>query len=69
MIQIKNKVYKLKKATEVAKNMPLPAGQEIEIVMDVVYINGYMVPPNVQELFYNWVTKNPDLFDNITKNW
>lgn len=69
MIQIKNKVYRLKKATEVAKNMPLPAGQEIEIVMDVVYVNGYMVPPNVQELFYNWVTKNPDLFDNITKNW
>lgn len=69
MIQIKNKVYKLKKATEVAKNMPLPAGQEIEIVMDVVYINGNMVPPNMQEMFYNWVTKNPDLFDNVTKIW
>lgn len=69
MIQIKNKVYKLKKATEVAKNMPLPAGQEIEIVMDVVYINGNMVPPNMQDMFYNWVTKNPDLFDNITKIW
>jgi hypothetical protein len=69
MIQIKNKVYKLKKATEVAKNMPLPAGQEIEIVMDVVYINGNMVPPNMQDMFYNWVTKNPDLFDNVTKLW
>jgi hypothetical protein len=69
MIQIKNKVYKLKKATEVAKNMPLPAGQEIEIVMDVVYINGNMVPPNMQDMFYNWVTKNPDLFDNVTKIW
>ena len=69
MIQIKNKVYKLKKAAEVAKNMPLPAGQEIEIVMDVVYINGNMVPPNMQDMFYNWVTKNPDLFDNITKIW
>jgi hypothetical protein len=69
MIQIKNKVYKLKKATSVAKNMPLPAGQEIEIVMDVVYINGNMVPPNMQDMFYNWVTKNPDLFDNVTKIW
>jgi hypothetical protein len=69
MIQIKNKVYKLKKAAEVAKNMSLPAGQEIEIVMDVVYINGNMVPPNIQDMFYNWVTKNPDLFDNITKIW
>lgn len=69
MIQINNKVYRLKKATEVAKNMPLPAGQEIEIVMDVVYVNGHMVPPNMQDLFYNWVTKNPDLFDNVTKNW
>lgn len=69
MVQIKNKVYKLKKATEVAKNMPLPAGQEIEIVMDVVYINGHMVPPDMQELFYGWLLKNPDLFDNVTKIW
>lgn len=69
MIQITNKVYRLKKATEVAKDMPLPTGQEIEIVMDVVYINGHMVPPAMQNLFYTWVTGNLTLFDDVTKNW
>jgi hypothetical protein len=66
---IKNKVYKLKKATEVGKDMPLQAGQEIEIVMDVVYINGNMVPPTLQPLFYNFITKNENLFDDVTRTW
>lgn len=66
---IKSKVYRLKKTTDVAKNMPLQAGQEIEIVMDVVYVNGNMVPPDMQPLFYEFVTKNPALFDDVTKNW
>jgi len=66
---ITNRVYKLKADAEVGKDMPLPAGQEIEIVTDVLYINGYMVPPNLQPTFYNWIVNNPDLFDDVTKNW
>ena len=66
---IKNKVYKLKKDTEVAKDMPLKGGQEIEIVTDVVYINGNMVPPSMQPLFYNWIQNNPTLFEDVTRNW
>jgi hypothetical protein len=66
---IQNRVYRLKKAVEVAKDMPLPAGQEVEIVMDVVYINGNMVPPNLQPLFYNFIMKNLNLFDDVTKKW
>jgi hypothetical protein len=66
---ITNRVYKLKEAAEVGKDMPLPAGQEIEIVNDVLYINGYMVPPDLQSTFYAWLVNNPDLFDDATKNW
>jgi hypothetical protein len=66
---IKNRVYRLKKTAEVAKDMPLPAGQEIEIVTDVVYINGNMVPPSMQSLFYGWIKNNPILFEDITKQW
>ena len=66
---IKNQVLKLKVATEVAKDMPLPAGQEIEIVLDVVYVNGHMVPPQMQPLFYNWIKSNPTLFDDVTLKW
>lgn len=66
---IVNKVYRLKKSCEVGKDMPLQAGQELEIVQDVVYVNGNMVPPELQKLFYNFLTKNPTFFDDVTKNW
>jgi hypothetical protein len=66
---ITNKVFRLKNATEVAPGMPLQGGQELEIVTDVVYVNGNMVPPDMQSLFYNWIINNQGLFDDVTKNW
>ena len=66
---ITNKVFRLKNAAEVAPGMPLQSGQELEIVTDVVYVNGNMVPPDMQSLFYNWIINNPTLFDDVTKNW
>lgn len=66
---ITNKVFRLKNAAEVAPGMPLQAGQELEIVTDVVYVNGNMVPPDMQPLFYNWIINNQTLFDDVTKNW
>lgn len=66
---IKNRVYKLKQKADVAKDMPLTAGQELEIVLDVVYVNGNMVPPAMQSLFYNWIVNNPTLFDDVTRSW
>lgn len=66
---IQNRVYRLKKIAEVSEGMTLPEGQEIEIVMDVVYVNGNMVPPHMQAMFHGWVVKNPTLFDDVTKNW
>lgn len=66
---IKNRVYRTKQAVEVAKDMPLPQNQEIEIVMDVVYINGNMIPPVYQALFLKWINDNPTLLVDVTKNW
>ena len=66
---ITNRVFRLKHAAEVAKGMPLQSGQELEIVTDVVYVNGNMVPPDMQSLFYNWIINNQGLFDDVTKNW
>ena len=66
---ISNKVYKLKQDVEIGRDMPLKQGQEIEIVQDVVYINGHMVPPNMQQLFYNFIINNPNKFLDVTKNW
>jgi hypothetical protein len=47
--------------------MVIKSGQELEIVMDVVYVNGNMVP-NLQNLFYSYIVNNPT-FDDVTKNW
>lgn len=69
MSQIQNRVYKLKKATLIKKDLPLQEGQELEIVTDVVYMNGYMLPPEMQNLFYSFIKNNPSLFDDVTKKW
>jgi hypothetical protein len=62
-------VYRLKQDVEVGKDMPLKKGQELEVVMDVVYVNGHMVPPNFQKLFLDFIIKNPTLFDDDTREW
>lgn len=69
MASIKNEVYRLKKHAVIAKDVEMPAGQVLEIVMDVVYVNGYMVAPPAQPLFYKWIVDNPTLFDIITKKY
>ena len=66
---ITNIVYRLKADALVATDMPLKKGQELEIVMDVVYVNGFPVPPTIQPIFYNLIKNNENLFDNVTKKW
>lgn len=66
---IKNKVYKLTKDVEVGRDMPLKKNQEIEIVMDVVYINGYPVPPTMQPIFYSFIQNNQDKMIDVTRKW
>jgi len=66
---ITNKVYKLKKAVQVNKEIHLEAGQEIEVVMDVVYMGGYPLPPHFQHFFLNWLKNNPELFYDDTRKW
>jgi hypothetical protein len=66
---LKNGVYKLLKAAEVGKDMPLPAGQEIEILNGVVYVNGFMVDTRLQSIFYSFITNNQNLFQDDTRAW
>ena len=66
---IASRVYKLLKSAEVGKDMPLPAGQEIEILNGVVYVNGFMVDTRLQEVFYNFVLNNQNLFKDDTRAW
>lgn len=42
-------------------------GEEFHIVADVLYMNGYMVPPNMQKILIKWIDDNPNLFVNDTR--
>ena len=66
---IQSRVYRLKKTATLQNGVSFPDNQEIEIVMDVVYIGGYPLPPNMQAMVYNWIVNNPTLFNDTTKNW
>ena len=66
---IVRKVYRLKADAEVGQGMPLKIGQELEIVTDVVYVNGNMVPPDLQLLFYSFIINNPTLVEDVTRQW
>jgi len=57
-VKITQKILILKKDVELIKDLTLSAGTEIEIVSDVVYIKGYPVPPEMQNIFFNWILKN-----------
>jgi hypothetical protein len=37
--------------------------------MNVVYMGGYPLPPNMQPMMLNWINTNPTLFKETTKNW
>ena len=50
------RVLRLLKDTTLQNGVKFPAGQEIEVVMDVVYVGGYPLPPNtIFNLFKKWV--------------
>lgn len=66
---INNKVYRLKKAHTLADGLDFKSGEEFHIVNDVVFMKGAMLPPNMQSMFYNWLTKNPTLFIDDTRRF
>lgn len=66
---IQSKVYKLLKDSKLQTGLELKAGQELEITMDVVYMNGFPLPSEMQATFYKWITGNPTLFKDDTRNW
>jgi hypothetical protein len=66
---IQNGVYKLLKSAEVGKDMSLPAGQEIEVLNGVIYVNGFMVDTRLQSVFYSFIVNNQNLFQDVTRKW
>jgi len=66
---IRNKVFRLLKTVTLKNGVKLLEKQELEVVMDVVYMEGYPIPPNMQPLILNWIKTNPSLFVDVTRKW
>ena len=67
---MKDGVYKLRQDSFVESvGSTLQAGREIEIVNNVVYMEGYPVDRRFQPLMLEWMEKNPNLFLNDTRDW
>lgn len=60
-----NKILVLKKASTLQNGLEFPAGTEFHIVIDVVYMQGFPVPFNLQATMLNWINTNPSLFREI----
>ena len=64
-----NKVFRLLKNVTLDNGIKLSESQEFEVVMNVVYMEGYPVPPNMQQFMLKWILSNPNLFADVTKKW
>lgn len=65
--KINNKVITLKKDSTLKNGITLKAGTELEVVMDVVYMNGFPIQQSAQAAMLNWIIENPTLFKVETK--
>lgn len=64
-----NAVYKLLKDSRLPTGVELKAGQEIEVVQDLVYMGGYPLPSEHQQVFINFIERNPTLVKDVTRKW
>jgi hypothetical protein len=68
---IKNGVYILKQDTSPIKDVNFKANQEIEVVGNVIYVNGFPLPFEMQETLNNWIKEGliQGIFINDTRNY
>ena len=67
---IQNQVYRLKHPQkDLQYGLTFKGGEEFHIVMDVVYMQGNMLPPELQEFMYGWITGNSKLFIDDTRQF
>ena len=66
---IVNKVYRLLKDTTAPFDIQLKDNAELHIVQDVVYMNGFPLPFEMQTILYNWIINNPTLFRDDTRKF
>lgn len=68
-IMITEKVLRLKADIKLNNGLDFKAGQEFVIANDVVIMSGFPLPAQMQDGMYTWLTKNPNLFLDDTRQW
>lgn len=66
---MKNRVLQTTKEYDLGQGMKISKGQEIEIVQNVVYINGFPVMPPLQGVFIDFINKHEKELKDVTRNW
>lgn len=69
MSKISNSVYCLLNDTEGPFKIKFTKNDELHIVEDVVYFNGYPLPFEMQSTIYNWMQNTPSLFKDVTRRF
>jgi hypothetical protein len=67
--KITNKVFRVKKDFKLPNGIEVKRPQEIEVVMDVVYMNGFPIPTELQVTFLKFIIENPGYFVDDTRNF
>ncbi len=62
-------VYRLTKDSTIGKDLNFKAGQEFEVVQNVVYMGGYPLPSYLQKTVMDWMDNNKSILINDTRNF
>lgn len=66
---MRNGVYILREDSNVSPSLNFKKKQEFEVVNEVIYIGGHLLPPIMQGDVYKWMNENTKLFINDTRNF
>lgn len=66
---IKNGIYVLREDTVVQGDLQFKKNQEIEVVSEVLYMGGYMLPPDYQQPIKTWMQNNLSKFKIDNRNF
>ena len=64
---IANKIMVLKKDAKLPNGLDFKTGTEFHIVMDVMYMQGFPLPQNLQATMFSWMENNKEIFREIQR--
>lgn len=66
---MENRVLKVKKDLEFGGGINFKQGTEIEIVQNVIYMQGFPLPKEYQHMVMQIINTNEQSFEDVTRSW